>query len=653
VASLGANRSSGVRLDAVAAIAGLVLALALFPLRFLASQIYIETIPVVLGIACLLYLVTTYRPRDASVEPPVLSTGVARLLPGVCFVGMALLVALAVHAGDRTLPFYLLAGAVGSLVLLQPLLVADEDFQPRLALLQVVVLAFVIRLTALYTTVGFVGIDIWTHVPTFTAGIVEEQSLGAIAGDKYYASPLYHLLVAGASFLYDSTLRTALYLSVGVLMPVSTLFVYLTGRLLVRERWAVFAAALYAVTDYAIQWGIHLIPTSMGLAVYLAVLYALVRVMRTDYGAVDYGLLAFLTVIVVLTHQVSSFIMVVTLAAALGAQVLKRLGLLQPSGGYAFDARESISVAGLFVFDLGLITFMWSLTPYKGQSFLETMISYLRETLATSAGFLNLAGPSGGSSAGAAGGGRTLIEQVALYVDTLGFLLLLFATFLGCLYVVRSERARVSVLTLLVSSAVMLVFVLGLPMFGIRTLIPTRWFAFLYAPMALLAALGFRHLSRDLVRPLFVVCVLVFALVTPATMVLSSEATVDNPVFEDEREELSYSKPEIVAAYAVGDLTGHPRGMEIRPNQLVYTDHPYQTVIERVGSHPTRVAALNDSGPAPHHITVYRRAQSSETTFFRVNTTGQALNVPRRRICRPTQNVLYTNGPVVVCTGRE
>ena len=44
------------RLDTVAAICGLVIALGLFPLRLFASQIYLETVPLVLGTACGLYI---------------------------------------------------------------------------------------------------------------------------------------------------------------------------------------------------------------------------------------------------------------------------------------------------------------------------------------------------------------------------------------------------------------------------------------------------------------------------------------------------------------------------------------------------------------------------------------------------------------------
>jgi hypothetical protein len=196
----------------------------------------------------------------------------------------------------------------------------------------------------------------------------------------------------------------------------------------------------------------------------------------------------------------------------------------------------------------------------------------------------------------------------------------------------------------------MLVFVMGLPILGIRNFIPTRWFAFLYVPMAILGAIGLRYLATAISPRLLVGVLLVFALAYPAAMLVSPQATVENPVFEDVRPELSYSQAELAGSRAVSDITGSPFPNDIRPDQVVFTDHPYQTVIERRGSHVTDAVDLNGSQPATHDITVYRRAQSTEATFFTFDGRPEVMNVPRERVCRPSQNVLYDNGGVVFCT---
>jgi len=414
---------------------------------------------------------------------------------------------------------------------------------------------------------------------------------------------------------------------------------------------------VYSVGNYVVEWGLHIIPTSLGLAFFLAVLYALVRITATEYANRDYVLLVALTLAVVLTHQVSTFIMLVLLGAAFLAQIVLQVGSFTASSldPDVFRTREPVNLAGLVVFDVGVTIFVWSLTPYKRQSFLATVLTWLRETLVSSAGLLNLAG--GSSSGGGGGGGAaspTAMELLSQYVDVLGFLLLLCVGVVGCLYVLRRERAGQSVLTLLVAVSVMLVFVLGLPLFGIRNFIPQRWFAFLYAPLAVLGVVGIRHLVTNLRPALVVACLLVFALAFPGAMLLSSQGTIDSPVFDDQHERLSYTQSELAAADSIGEMTGSPRPDEIRPDQVLYTDHPYQTMIKRTHAYPADTATVVDGEPVEHDVVVYRDEQTDGATYFiDEEGYGQVRDVPQSRLCRPGQATVYANGDVRMCVSPQ
>lgn len=646
------RRLLSIQFDIGAAVIGLLLALALFPLRFVVSNIYINTLPIVLASACLLYLLAA-RNDTRRDELPVLSRPAQRALAPLVFVGLAALVVTAVLAGKRSILFYDIVGIVGTLLFAQIVFASEESFNRTRVLLQIVLLAAVVRLAALYTAPGLIGIDVWTHVTRLAHDIHVSGSLDAISDDKHYTSPLYHLLVVATSLLADVPLRLGLYLSLGLVMPLVGLFVFAASNLLVGERWAALAALLYTLSDYGITWGIHLIPTSMGLVLFMVVMYWLIRVMRTDYGAREFALLVAATVAVILTHQVSSFIMMVTLAAGIASYLLLQLQIFHTSklNPDVFRARSPVNLLGLFVFNAGFSTFLWSMTPYRADSFLVTVLSYLQETIVSSAGVLNLAGPEGGGSGGGASAAPTFVETVATYVDVLGFLLLLFGTFVGCLYVVNRRRARQSTFLLLLSAAIMLVFVLGLPMFGIRNFIPTRWFAFLYVPLVLLTVIGLRYFALSLDRRLLIAILLVFALVFPSAMVMSSNGAIDNPVFENQEAKLSYNEAEIEAVYTIGEMTGSPDGDNLRLDQRLYTDHPYQTVFQRTRSYPaTHTAVINDSEPVTHDMVVYRREQSRAATYF-VNSlqTGEIRNIPQERLCRPSQATIYTNREVTMC----
>jgi hypothetical protein len=647
------HRVATARFDVVAAAVGLLLALALFPLRFFASQIYIRTIPIVLGSSCVLYLLATYRTSPRITELPTLSKDFRRTLPSLVFLCLAGLVALAVHDGQRSPRFLAVAGLTGTLILLQIAFVRSEGFNRTRVLVQVVALAAVVRFAALYTTPGLIGIDIWTHITGLAGDIMAAESLEGISSNKHYTSPLYHLLVVATALLGDVSLRLGLYLSLGVVMPVSVLLVFAAANVLVDERWAAFAAMLYSVGDYVIEWGIHLIPTSMGLALFLGVCYWLIRTMRTGQDRVALSFLFVLTVAIILTHQVSSFITLVMLGGAFLAYLVMGLDVFRPSilDPDVFRINQPVNIAGLIAFDLGFSTFLWSMTPYKGDTFLLTLLSYLRETLISSAGMLNLAGPSSAGGGAAEGAEPTTIDVLVPYLDTAGFLLLLFGTFLGCLYVVNRTRARQSTFTLLISAAVMLVFVLGLPMFGIRSFIPQRWFAFLYLPLALLTVIGLRHLELSLNRRIVVAVLLVFAAVFPMVMVVSANGTVDNPAFEEQGAQLAYNQQELAAVDTIGRITGSPDSANILPDQLLYTDHPYQTVLNRNGAYPSRTVGINDSDPVDHEMVVYRQEQARDTTFFENNDGfGVSRKVNESAVCRPEMAVVYTNEEVRMCT---
>ncbi|MDS0477607.1 hypothetical protein [Natrinema sp. 1APR25-10V2] len=639
------------RLDTVAAIGGLLLALALLPLRLLSSQIYLETVPIVLGTACALYILSLYQ-GDTAPAIPTLPSSAAMALPSVVFVGLSGLVMLAVVQGARTHLFFGLASVVGTLVLGQIVFVSDRDLNPGLLVLQIVLFAFVFRLAALYTTPGYIGIDIWTHRELVDA-ILTEQSLSAISDNKHYGSPFYHLLVAASSLLYDVPIRAALYLSVGLVMPLSVLLVYATTNLLVSARWAVLATAFYAFGSHVARWGMHLIPTSLGLVFFLGMLYALIRVMRIEYTIRDFWVLLLLSIAVILTHQVSTFIMLVLLLAAFLAQVVFVIGPfgLTRLDTNVFRTKKPVNLVGLVVFNFGLTIFVWSLTPYRQDSFLATVLSYFTQTLEESAGFLNTAGESS-ADPGEVEAVQTLLDQLVPYVDNLGFLFLLGVTFVGCLYVVHRRRAEQSVFTLLLAAAFMLVFVLGLPMFGVRTFIPTRWFAFLYAPMAVLGAIGIRTLRGSLSPGIVASVLLLVVLVYPGAMFLAAESSADNPVFGDHHERLAYDETELAAAESVAAMTGSPDGEEIRPDQQLYTDHPYQTLFSRTGAYPsTTTATVPPDGVANHSYTVYRSAQSNDATYV-TDADGNAriARLSQSQLCRPGQATVYTNGDVTLCT---
>ncbi len=135
-------------------------------------------------------------------------------------------------------------------------------------------------------------------------------------------------------------------------------------------------------------------------------------------------------------------------------------------------------------------------------------------------------------------------------------------------------------------------------------------------------------------------------------MVLAAESNAENPVFLTQHERLAYDESELAAAESIGELTGSPQGEEIRPDQQLHTDHPYQTLFSRTGAYPsTTTATVPEDGVADHEYTVYRAAQSTEATYVTDGDGNTRIaQLSRGQLCRPNQATVYTNGDVTMCT---
>lgn len=629
-------------LDTTLAKLGIVASVLLLGLRLLSDQVLLVVIPVAVGVPCLLYFGVHRRPA-ASVGYPVLPKHVIGYLPSAVVLGLAVLVVAISTAGHRTLPIYLLTGAIGAGILIQTLLIDTEELSPTLILSQILVSAVVIRLSALFVTPGFVGVDIWTHVPVFIGGIVESGSLSAIAESKYSMSPFYHTLGAVGALVFGSA-RVGVYLSIGLLVPLSALLVYASGTLLVSNRWALVATVVFAFADQFIRWGFHLIPTSLGLVFFLGAVYCVTR-FCFSHDSWLLGVLLAISLAMVFTHQVSTAILLVFLGiatAAFASVNLLGVGSNQPT------SRSVTGLAVVFLTTLSVTVVSWAMTPWIGEDpFLYEMTEILQAAVVGEAGFLNLAS---GAENGGGGGTETvgIIAELLPFIEWLGFALLFAAAIFGGLAMLRENYPTTVTLTYILSSASMFIIVFGFSFFGVRAILPGRWMAFMYALLAIMAAVGLAHLSGIASKRVVLAVFVLLALSYPMSMVVAEKATLDSPAFESENPRFAYTASEIAAVETIRTI--YPPG-EARN---IDSDHPYQTLFERLGGYTGHTAEIDDSGPTANRPFVSRQYQLQGPTV--VQETGDPLrsvftrNVAPERLCSPTRNHVYTNDLVKMCS---
>lgn len=628
-------------LDGTLAAVGVVVSVALLGLAFVASQPLVLVVPVSTGVGCAFYLAVQNR-RVSAVRVPTLPGSVAGYLPSVVVVGLAGFVGLVWVAGSRTLPAYLLGGAVGGLILLQILLIRDEWLEPGHVLFQVLLAAIVVRFAGLLSTPGFVGVDIWTHLRTFVAGIVESGSLSAIAESKYVMAPLYHAFASIATLVFGS-MRPGVYLTLGLVLPLSILFVYGAGRLLVPVRWALLAAALYAFADEFVLWSMHLIPNSLGLVFFLVVLYAVTRILVAGVERWVVATLLGFSLAVVFTHQVSTVILLTLLFVATGVTLGSDV-----ARGWPFSSvlsRKTLALGGVFSVTSFVTMLSWANTPHTGDSiFLWRVLDVAVHIITEESGFLELVGDGGSPAAS----GGTLLDTLVPYIELVGFGLLLAGTVVGGLVLLRRERSVAANVTFLLAGAVMFLATFGLSMFGIRVFLPGRWLAFLYAVMAIVAAAGLQDLFGSASHRAILAVVLVLAVCYPTSMLVAKRATYDSPAFPDQYDRFSYTEAEIAGAETIGEV--YPA----TATRAIHTDHPYQTIFEPLGGYAVAdTLPIRDGRAVSPFPTVYRDYQSTGPVKFTVP--GERSGTLYRHtaapatVCPAERNVVYANDQVRLC----
>jgi hypothetical protein len=640
------------RMDVSLARLGAVVSALLLGLWMLVPRAFLLAVPLAAGAGSVVYLGIRRSRRAHSVpegsyheSAPTLSSTVAGYLPAVVLVGLGTLVVAVQLAGSRTVPIYLLTGAIGTVIFVEVLFVDGETLPPGLVLAQIIVAAVVVRLTALYATPGYVGVDIWTHAPVYVTAVVDTGSVWGLSGSKYIMAPLYHILGAVGT-LVAGDVRNGIYLTVGLVVPLSLVFVYSTGRMLVPARWALLATAFYAFADQFIRWGMHVIPTSLGLAFFLAAVYGLTRVFHSDAERWAVTLVLVASLAVVFTHQVSTAITLVVLGVATLVAVVNAVVDGTPVG----STRKAAAMVGVFTVTFGTTMVSWAATPFRnGGTFLAQELAVLGRSLTHDLAFLNIAGTAaeGETLGGAATDG--LASAVVPYVELVGFMLLLLVTVVGGLYMLRWDRPADLTAAHLLSAGALFVFVFGLPLFGIRALLPGRWVAFLFVSMALLGAVGLYHVSRTSPRAVVVVVFLVVALGYPSTMVVAEKATLDSPAFDDQHKRFAYTQEELAAVESVSTLYPPGEGREVA------TDHPYVTVYRRAGGYryDARIPALGEREPVGADAVVYRDYQSSGPATFRQPVEGERSTMPadvEGTVCPPGWNSGYATDGVRMCT---
>lgn len=629
------KRPGSVELGTLGALIALALVVVALPLQLFVSTIFAVTIPLAVGTGSVLYLFTKRYGQGSRYQTGLLPYRAGHVLRLTTLVGVSAMILTGV--GGRSVTFFGVATVVGVLIFAQIFFLPEDQLKPLILLAEILAFATVLRWAALLSTPGLIGIDSWVHITNYAESIRQAGELSAIAESKYFGAPLYHLLVVIASEAFGTTLRTGLFLTLGLVMPIALLLMYYATNYFLPVRWALFAVATIAIADRVMEWSLHLIPTSMGLVFFIGIFYGIARIQATNRPLWLYGLVFGFSIAVIFTHQISTFIVLVYFGTGVLAQLY--FWFSDSGANRAAETEPKINFVALMALTLTLTVINWGFSPPEGESFLGGMIETAASRL-QSIEPLSLESSVTVNTEPIAG----LVTTAPTYVDViyaLGLSVLVAISFLGVFTLLQRTNLNVISLSWILAFGAMLFVTLVMRLFGLDFLIPSRWFAFMYVIMVILGAYGFQHLELNASRGQFVLVVVAFMLLFTGPMLVNHKGAYENPVFDNYQQSPAYSQSELSGAETIGAI--HPEGVAIQ------SDKPFYLLLRDYQLMDAGPLNLTSDGTVSGDHVVYRRHQSesSPTVNYRGDTVRATL--PPEAVCKPSMDVLYSNGDVQYC----
>lgn len=355
-----------------------------------------------------------------------------------------------------------------------------KNYYLWLVLFEIIILSIVIRYSAYYGSAGIYGQDPWWH----TQWIKETIETGHITPGQYrinpyYNLPIFHLLSGITSIISLLSIQDTTFISIGFAgsCMIPTLFIFLIARKFFDDKIALLSALVYSLSGYSIQYGVSIIPMTLGVALFIIALYLILvlnskRIHQTIYLML---LLLFFPALI-LTHSLATLITFSSMVTIyIGNMAYNKIFNVK-SG---VNSRNTTATLISFIIFGMMIIFMWSIKGADHRSFFDRLIiPAITHIFSTGKSILP----------------NNLLEYSLPYTIILltrsSFLIpMLFAIFVSLFSLSKKgrsgEKFSMILIFLVLYGSITVSYILS-----IRYIIPWRWYIFMMVPLSIIGVAG-------------------------------------------------------------------------------------------------------------------------------------------------------------------
>lgn len=501
------------KFDLVVALISLIFGLTVISLYLISATIYLVTLGLAISLASLIYLLIWNKKENKSENYRTKKEKILYELLFFVVFSMSLYI-LNISEGRPPIYFILISACTGLLAI--SIFCSETKSNSLIQILKIFMLSFNIKYSIYYFFGGIPGIDSVVHAKMNDL-LSQVGNINVLSGKEPYF-PIMHVEVAITEILTSTGIKDASNFAIIIPLVLSTIFVFLVARDLFGEKIGLLAMLIVNVTDFHIYWGSAPQTTTFGIILYYLLLFTLSKVI-SPRNNIKWDIISLILIsTIILTHAVSSFIFLTTLIGLLMGSIIYKI---------VFDRNESVYLGKITLITGIALLQHWFVALYSkgGRPFFDVVASTLHYYITGHSSLLDRPETYVGYA-------TYLPPFIERFADTTGLAILLFFSLMGCLFWLSSKYRNKLNFSLIVCIILLLGITFSFPLFGLRNIIPSRWFAFEYFFLSIMAAFSIIKISKlfnwSYAKKIFVVMIL-FSL--SFFMISSTISNVDSPLW--------------------------------------------------------------------------------------------------------------------------
>lgn len=441
-------------------------------------------------------------------------------------------------------PLYFIFVSIACAAIAVEIFIQNENTQVWSVITKILLLSLSVRAGIFYNFPALMGADIWEHMKYIQAiidnGMILRNVESIPYSFRYCDYPIFHLIVTITQIVTHTTLKNSLFFSIGFFAVISTIFIYLIGKAIAGTKFGLLSALLFNINDVIINRGICNIGVgTLVLGLFLMILYF---VFKDSRGTRNSGIIIFLMLLLVITHQLSTFASFVSLTAIfIGKQLYD----------YIYTHKETsvnITLMSLMIFAIA-VQIYW-MNTYKS----TTNVTFFAFVLRPFARIIKTGDffPDPSSNPYI-----VLYEHYSMIDNALyhfGYLILLFFAILGTLYWLSYKNVNAKKLEVVTALIALYVIVYGVTLSSFKdSMLPHRWLTFVYIFLCLAASQGMFTLTK-LTKKKRNKAIAVFCIILLLTFFMITTPIVnrDSPIYcNDRTARYMYDESEIQGALTI------------------------------------------------------------------------------------------------------